>query len=54
MPDIVVTDAIASSIVQAIERGNEDFGGLSPASAIADPLLWYYRTVKPSALSAVR
>ncbi|MGY4319211.1 GNAT family N-acetyltransferase [Bradyrhizobium sp. JR3.5] len=28
MPDIVVTDVIASSIVQAIEGGNEDFTGV--------------------------
>ncbi|WFU71415.1 hypothetical protein [Bradyrhizobium sp. CB2312] len=28
MPDIVVTDVIASSMLQAIERRNEDFGGV--------------------------
>ncbi|MFK4529172.1 GNAT superfamily N-acetyltransferase [Bradyrhizobium japonicum] len=38
MPDIVVTDVIASSMVQAIERRNDDFGGVITAVGNTRPI----------------
>ncbi|WP_247784017.1 hypothetical protein [Bradyrhizobium sp. 170] len=38
MPDIIVTDIIASSVIKAIEGGLEDFNDITIGSSASRPL----------------
>ncbi|WP_407123212.1 hypothetical protein [Bradyrhizobium sp. STM 3561] len=54
MPDIVVTDVIASSMVQAIKRRNEDFGGVITGVGNSRPIAVVLQDSQTKRLSAVR